>query len=33
MKANIYTGPGDIAEALYWVKPGENQAIKVPIRF
>jgi DNA processing protein len=29
MKANIYTGPGDIAEALYWVKPGE-QAIKSP---
>ena len=29
MKANIYTGPGDIAEALYWVKPGE-QAIKNP---
>jgi len=23
MKANIYTGPGDIAEALFWVKPGE----------
>lgn len=29
MKANIYTGPGDIAEALYWVKPGE-QAISSP---
>ncbi len=29
MKANIYTGPGDIAEALYWVKPGEP-AIKSP---
>lgn len=29
MKANIYTGPGDIAEALYWVKPGE-QAEKSP---
>lgn len=26
MKANIYTGPGDIAEALYWVKPGEKSS-------
>jgi len=25
MKANIYTGPEDIAEALFWVKPGEIQ--------
>lgn len=23
MKANIYTGPGDVAEALFWSKPGE----------
>lgn len=23
MKANIYTGPNDIAEALFWSKPGE----------
>jgi DNA processing protein len=29
MKANIYTGPGDIAEALFWAKPGE-QALKSP---
>ncbi|XFE74499.1 DNA-processing protein DprA [Algoriphagus halophilus] len=24
MKANIYTGPNDIAEALFWSKPGEE---------
>lgn len=24
MKASIYTGPGDIAEALFWSKPGEE---------
>jgi DNA processing protein len=24
MKANIYTGPGDVAEALFWSKPGEE---------
>jgi DNA processing protein len=24
MKANIYTGPGDVAEALLWSKPGEE---------
>ncbi len=29
MKANIYTGPGDIAEALFWTKPGELK-IKKP---
>jgi DNA processing protein len=28
MKANIYTGPGDIAEALFWVKPGEKEVKK-----
>ena len=25
MKAGIYTGPGDIAEALFWSKPGEEK--------
>lgn len=30
MKASIYTGPGDIAEALFWSKPGEEK-IKKPI--
>lgn len=25
MKASIYTGPGDIAEALFWTKPGEEK--------
>jgi DNA processing protein len=29
MKASIYTGPGDIAEALFWTKPGEEK-IKKP---
>jgi DNA processing protein len=29
MKAGIYTGPGDIAEALFWTKPGEEK-IKRP---
>ncbi len=29
MKASIYTGPGDIAEALFWSKPGEEK-IKKP---
>lgn len=24
MKANIYTGPGDVAEALFWCRPGEE---------
>ncbi|GMQ28453.1 DNA-processing protein DprA [Algoriphagus confluentis] len=28
MKASIYTGPGDIAEALFWSKPGEEQVKK-----
>ncbi len=28
MKASIYTGPGDIAEALFWTKPGEEKAPK-----
>ncbi len=28
MKASIYTGPGDIAEALYWTKPGEEKTKK-----
>jgi len=26
MKASIYTGPGDIAEALFWSKPGEEKS-------
>jgi DNA processing protein len=30
MKASIYTGPGDIAEALFWSKPGEEK-IKKPV--
>lgn len=30
MKANIYTGPNDVAEALFWSKPGEKQ-LKKPI--
>lgn len=25
MKASIYTGPGDIADALFWTKPGEEK--------
>ena len=29
MKAGIYTGPNDIAEALFWTKPGEEK-IKKP---
>lgn len=28
MKASIYTGPGDIAEALFWTKPGEEKTKK-----
>lgn len=28
MKANIYTGPNDIAEALFWTKPGEVKTQK-----
>lgn len=30
MKASIYTGSGDIAEALFWSKPGEEK-IKKPV--
>lgn len=30
MKAGIYTGPGDVAEALFWTKPGE-ESVKKPI--
>jgi len=30
MKASIYTGPGDIAEVLFWSKPGEEK-IKKPV--
>lgn len=30
MKASIYTGPGDIADALFWSKPGEEK-IKKPV--
>lgn len=28
MKASIYTGPEDIAEALYWSKPGEERVTR-----
>nr|WP_192351471.1 DNA-processing protein DprA [Algoriphagus sp. Y33] len=28
MKANIYTGPNDVAEALFWSKPGETKVIR-----
>uniref|UniRef100_UPI004047CD40 DNA-processing protein DprA n=1 Tax=Algoriphagus sp. TaxID=1872435 RepID=UPI004047CD40 len=28
MKASIYTGPEDLAEALHWSKPGENRKSK-----
>jgi DNA processing protein len=31
MKANIYTGPGDVAEALLWSKPGEENKKKPPL--
>lgn len=30
MKASIYTGPGDIAEVLFWSKPGEEK-VKKPV--
>lgn len=33
MKANIYTGPNDIAEALFWTKPGEVKASKPKLDF
>jgi DNA processing protein len=29
MKASIYTGPNDLAEALHWSKPGEARTPKV----
>ena len=28
MKAAIYTGPNDLAEALHWTKPGEERKTK-----
>jgi DNA processing protein len=28
MKASIYTGPNDLAEALHWTKPGEERRQK-----
>jgi DNA processing protein len=28
MKASIYTGPNDLAEALHWSKPGEARTPK-----
>jgi DNA processing protein len=28
MKASIYTGPYDLAEALHWSKPGEARTTK-----
>ncbi|MEB2780588.1 DNA-processing protein DprA [Algoriphagus persicinus] len=31
MKANIYTGPNDVAEALFWSKPGEIKMQKPKI--
>ncbi|MCE7053791.1 DNA-processing protein DprA [Algoriphagus sp. AGSA1] len=31
MKANIYTGPSDVAEALFWSKPGEVKPQKKPL--
>lgn len=31
MKAGIYTGPGDVAEALFWNKPGEKSSKKPPL--
>ncbi|MEB2777171.1 DNA-processing protein DprA [Algoriphagus sp. D3-2-R+10] len=31
MKANIYTGPNDVAEALFWSKPGEIKTQKPKI--
>jgi DNA processing protein len=33
MKASIYTGPGDIAEALFWNKPGEQKPPKIQLDF
>ncbi|PZX49598.1 DNA-processing protein DprA [Algoriphagus chordae] len=33
MKANIYTGPNDVAEALFWSKPGEVMTQKPQLDF
>jgi DNA processing protein len=33
MKASIYTGPNDIAEALFWTKPGEEKVSKPKLDF
>ncbi|SDD11637.1 DNA processing protein [Algoriphagus faecimaris] len=33
MKASIYTGPNDIAEALFWSKPGEEKIAKPKLDF
>ncbi|WP_339879311.1 DNA-processing protein DprA [uncultured Algoriphagus sp.] len=33
MKANIYTGPNDVAEALFWSKPGESKTQKPILDF
>ncbi|SFT44232.1 DNA processing protein [Algoriphagus locisalis] len=33
MKANIYTGPNDVAEALFWSKPGEVKTVKPKLDF
>ncbi|NVK50727.1 MAG: DNA-protecting protein DprA [Cyclobacteriaceae bacterium] len=33
MKASIYTGPDDVAEALFWSKPGENITPKPKLDF
>jgi DNA processing protein len=33
MKASIYTGPNDLAEALHWSKPGEERRPKAPQDF
>lgn len=33
MKANIYTGPNDVAEALLWSKPGEVKITKPQLDF
>ncbi|WPR77574.1 DNA-processing protein DprA [Algoriphagus sp. NG3] len=33
MKANIYTGPNDVAEALFWSKPGEVKTQKTLLDF
>ncbi|MDN3203439.1 DNA-processing protein DprA [Algoriphagus sediminis] len=33
MKASIYTGPRDIAQALFWEEPGKKQRIKPSLDF